>query len=494
MVTYQNIGVVITRFGESRYELHQAVKSVLNNGINKQSIIVINDNISDPLIPEDVLNSNLINNNTRNGVSHSRNTGIKFFNDKEWIAFLDADDAWVDLKILSQIDEINKNSNINIISTGMIEKSWFGDLVRIPDIRELKSGGNPCYLSSILVRNTKKVFFDNLPIEDRAFVRHFSANEIYIIKKPLIKKFNYKHRRGVNIIASFNKKGGASNIKFNKLKIILFKFLSIRKININFSRIVFYLLSKLSGNISTQSKRISLSLNILSSEYRNLKHFSIRFNIPMYSSYFFLLPVTTRNRWLLESNNFKQSLIAYICGGLELSRYIYVGLPGARLINEIIDLMPHKKFIHVCHGKPSSYKFYKKTYGSIFENVKYRINSKHTKLLKNNLTFLYDENINVWIHGFQKRKSYSFLNLLNDLKILNKINKKALIIYPHPSAWLFKFYLFCTFYNAKNIKKYNSDIIYANKIYISSPSLLSYLESIKIDHRLSIINLRKIND
>lgn len=489
MYKYENIGVVITRYKESRYELLKAIESVINNSISVKNIIIINDNPSDPLSSNEVLSSNYINNNSRIGVAQSRNIGIKYFFDKKWIAFLDADDVWVFGKIFSQLNEITPQ--INIVSTGMLEKSWYGDVVRIPDVRELKWGGNPCFMSSILVRNCERLFFENVKIEDRDFINKFSIEEIFIIKKPLIYKYNYAHRRGGDLLASFDRKKNHSSIKFNPYYILLFKIISIKKININLFRIFFHILSMISGSELTPKKRISLSLNIFSNEYKNLKCFSNRFDILMYLKYCFFLPVTQRNRWLLDSSGFKQSFIAYVCGALEQTRYIYVGLPGARWVSDVIDLMPHKKFIHVCHGQPSSEKFFKKTYGSIFENQKFNLNTNHAILIKNNLQFKYDPLVSVWLHGYPKGKSYSISNLFFDLKILHRINKtQKLVVYPHPTARLLKFFLFLFFYKIEKIKKFNENVILANTIYVSSPTLLTYLKQLDLDSRLSIINVR----
>ncbi|WP_229607883.1 glycosyltransferase family 2 protein [Vibrio parahaemolyticus] len=116
------ISVVIPAFN-SAGTIIDAIRSVelqeLSDDVEIE-VIVVNDGSEDDLIEkiDDYLLSSKLNlrliNKDNGGVSTARNTGIRQ-SSGDWIAFLDADDVWLPLKLQKQIDLINLKDDINFI-------------------------------------------------------------------------------------------------------------------------------------------------------------------------------------------------------------------------------------------------------------------------------------------------------------------------------------------------------------------------------------------
>lgn len=109
------ISVVIPVYNGEKF-IADAINCVLKQNIKACEIIVINDcssdNTIDALLPFSEY-IHLINNKKNSGASYSRNQGIKAAQGK-YIAFLDADDLWVDNKLERQLSLFKQHPNIGL--------------------------------------------------------------------------------------------------------------------------------------------------------------------------------------------------------------------------------------------------------------------------------------------------------------------------------------------------------------------------------------------
>lgn len=112
----ETIDVVIPTYNHGKYILN-AIKSVENQTYKPSRIIVINDGSTDDT--DEILRSYkssvelLYIKQENSGLSSARNAGIKL-STAEYIAFLDADDAWNPEKLESQLDVFKKSGLKNL--------------------------------------------------------------------------------------------------------------------------------------------------------------------------------------------------------------------------------------------------------------------------------------------------------------------------------------------------------------------------------------------
>lgn len=121
-----NISVIIPVYNGDRY-LETAVSSVIDQPYNNINIIIVNDGSTDNTKEVcDKLEKNNINikciHKENGGVSSARNTGIEYalknYNEKFFIAFLDADDMWNSNGIT---ENINNYSDSDMLVFGSIQ-------------------------------------------------------------------------------------------------------------------------------------------------------------------------------------------------------------------------------------------------------------------------------------------------------------------------------------------------------------------------------------
>lgn len=89
------------------------------------------------------------------GPAVARNTGI-YSTEKSWVAFVDADDEWIDTgKLIAQIDLVNANSDATLIDT-FARVDWHGE--RVIEINRVKNGSVFLeFLKSNIVNATSSV-------------------------------------------------------------------------------------------------------------------------------------------------------------------------------------------------------------------------------------------------------------------------------------------------------------------------------------------------
>ena len=197
-----SISVVIPTFNRLIY-LERAIKSVLNQTISVNEIIIVDDGSDDGT--SEFIHSNYPNLKyifqSNSGVSAARNTGIKAAS-SNWIAFLDSDDAWVTNKIQKQITELELNPEINLCHSNEI---WIRNGKEIKQKNTHKKFGgfifdkclDKCRISpsTVICRKSLLIklngFDEDLAIcEDYdLWLRITSDNPVIYIEKPLIIKY-----------------------------------------------------------------------------------------------------------------------------------------------------------------------------------------------------------------------------------------------------------------------------------------------------------------
>ena len=197
-----SISVVIPTFNRLIY-LERAIKSVLNQTISVNEIIIVDDGSDDGT--SEFIHSNYPNLKyifqSNSGVSAARNTGIKAAS-SNWIAFLDSDDAWVTNKIQKQITELELNPEINFCHSNEI---WIRNGKEIKQKNTHKKFGgfifdkclDKCRISpsTVICRKSLLIklngFDEDLAIcEDYdLWLRITSDNPVIYIEKPLIIKY-----------------------------------------------------------------------------------------------------------------------------------------------------------------------------------------------------------------------------------------------------------------------------------------------------------------
>jgi len=197
-----SISVVIPTFNRLIY-LERAIKSVLNQTISVNEIIIVDDGSDDGT--SEFIHSNYPNLKyifqSNSGVSAARNTGIKAAS-SNWIAFLDSDDAWVANKIQKQITELELNPEMNFCHSNEI---WIRNGKEIKQKNTHKKFGgfifNKCLdkcrisPSTVICRRSLLIklngFDEDLAIcEDYdLWLRITSNNPVIYIEKPLIIKY-----------------------------------------------------------------------------------------------------------------------------------------------------------------------------------------------------------------------------------------------------------------------------------------------------------------
>ena len=197
-----SISVVIPTFNRLIY-LERAIKSVLNQTISVNEIIIVDDGSDDGT--SEFVHSNYPNIKyifqSNSGVSAARNTGIKAAS-SNWIAFLDSDDAWVTNKIQKQITELELNPEMNFCHSNEI---WIRNGKEIKQKNTHKKFGgfifNKCLdkcrisPSTVICRKSLLIklngFDEDLAIcEDYdLWLRITSNNPVIYIEKPLIIKY-----------------------------------------------------------------------------------------------------------------------------------------------------------------------------------------------------------------------------------------------------------------------------------------------------------------
>ncbi len=118
-----SISIIIPVYNCSKY-LDDALKSVMIQNLSDYEVIIVDDG---SIIEENLLYRSIVKNypNTilvvknNGGAASARNFGAKIAS-KKYLAFLDADDIWLEGKLESQFKIINKNKSIGLVLGNII--------------------------------------------------------------------------------------------------------------------------------------------------------------------------------------------------------------------------------------------------------------------------------------------------------------------------------------------------------------------------------------
>lgn len=195
----QSVDVIIPCYNGEAF-VTRAIKSLLSQTHKIENILVINDGSTDgtvDLIEElALLNPSIRLISQENlGLSAARNLGLSMAK-SDFVAFLDADDAWLPRKIENQLMALNRQPDcIGVVSQFMYSSDFeifeFGHTPK-KEITSLNLLRRRCFLpgsaSSLLIRatpTTRNVFFDtSLPYaEDLDYaIRLLDIGEIVVCK------------------------------------------------------------------------------------------------------------------------------------------------------------------------------------------------------------------------------------------------------------------------------------------------------------------------
>lgn len=215
----KSISVIIPAYN-SEDSIVECVESVINQTKFEliKEIIIINDGSTDfTEIILEKLNTKYdlikIISQKNQGVSKSRNKGIKI-STGEWIAFLDADDKWIETKLEKQSIIIDNYNPLMIAGNVKkeLQKVGINNTERVVKVNpiDMLIRSFP-QTSTVLIK--KKVFDNLLFNEDQSY-----SEDINLFTK-ICYKFNYYHLNEQVVIYGNNKnqfgkhKGLSSNIK-----------------------------------------------------------------------------------------------------------------------------------------------------------------------------------------------------------------------------------------------------------------------------------------
>tara|TARA_Y100000389_G_scaffold31120_1_gene26332 strand:- start:2707 stop:4269 length:1563 start_codon:yes stop_codon:yes gene_type:complete len=502
------LGYCITAYRETNYEILRAIKSALKFTKSENIILLIDKHESlcrkklNKLCHSLKIKTYFFNENV--GISKSRNYGVKYFKEQDYkyIAFLDADDYYI--KDIKQTLEIFKQDKLcNIVTGGIKERSVFYEMERKGDIEEVSSMGNPVYLSAAVFRiNNELKFREDIKIrEDRELVHRIGRPHIRILPKIFTVKNNLPGRTNFDLVNSVT--GNQVNMN-RKIFAIYWKLKSIKSIKLYPLRFLFSLFFKLITLSRQPQKRIFLSINFKSMEFLNIKKVSKKNTLGVFKQ--FVLTKYGRDPYILDKYSIKDYFISFFSTQLILYKFVYIGLPGARIISEIIDnIQTDTKTIQLAHGRISSDKYLKFT-DAVVAKVEDNYNTNRLFFYSDRpIEIIYNENKIIWIHGFKKGKGnlfigfrgYFFTNLIHDIKYLFSLENqnKNIEVTVHPAARKFFYFLKIYTFFKKNINiidldKYKS--LSCHSIYLSSPTVIEKVnkKQIKIDEKVRIYNLR----
>jgi len=213
----RKVSVIITTKNRKNY-LKQAIDSVLSQTYKNIEIIIVNDGSDDGtndylkkfLNNEKIL---IITNETSMGANYCRNLGIK--NSKgDYLAFLDDDDFWDKDKLKKQVQVIESDERIGIVSTGFYLVDENGKIMlAFPRKNEIINSRNAIdrlifegnfiggfsfpLIRSNIVKN-HNIILDNTVKQSQDVIFYLAllphVSDIAIIKEPLV--YYRRHTRG----------------------------------------------------------------------------------------------------------------------------------------------------------------------------------------------------------------------------------------------------------------------------------------------------------
>src|SRR4028119_528470 len=126
------VSVIVPAYNAMAY-LPETLQSVLTQTFNSFEVLIINDGSSDEIVEwaSEVKDSRVkLISQENQGLSGARNTGI-WSSQGEYLAFLDADDIWEPTKLEKQVQCLEEDNNIGMVSSGISTIDPNGNLIKI---------------------------------------------------------------------------------------------------------------------------------------------------------------------------------------------------------------------------------------------------------------------------------------------------------------------------------------------------------------------------
>lgn len=201
------ISIVMSTYNESEKELKEAIESMLNQTYNNFEYIIILDN------PENKEHIQIINDyclkdkrikfiiNEKNiGLALTLNKGIKYSNG-QYIARMDADDISMNNRLEKQLNYMEENKQIDILSTNKIDINSNNEVINVASSLPTEDTKIKKILEITSIIAHSGAFFRKESIEKIGCYRNFPASQDYdlwlrasyfglkfaIIDEPLIK-------------------------------------------------------------------------------------------------------------------------------------------------------------------------------------------------------------------------------------------------------------------------------------------------------------------
>jgi glycosyltransferase involved in cell wall biosynthesis len=157
----------------------EAIQSVISQTFPVQEIIVVDDGSTDgsaDLVSEQFPDVRLVR-QTNQGPASARNHGAQLA-ESDWIAFLDADDAWLPHKLALQDAVLTDHSELDFVCGGIcrFDDDVTGDIQKTPEVKPITLESfvyaNPVATSTVVLRKSSFV-------EVKGFDPQFKGPEDY---------------------------------------------------------------------------------------------------------------------------------------------------------------------------------------------------------------------------------------------------------------------------------------------------------------------------
>src|SRR4028119_2048415 len=126
------VSVIVPAYNAMSY-LPETLQSVLTQTFNSFEVLIINDGSSDEIVEwaSEIKDSRVkLISQENQGLSGARNTGIRS-SQGEYLAFLDADDIWESSKLEKQVECLDKNLDVGMVSSWISTIEPNGNLINI---------------------------------------------------------------------------------------------------------------------------------------------------------------------------------------------------------------------------------------------------------------------------------------------------------------------------------------------------------------------------
>ena len=228
------ITAIIPTFNRRDFIIH-AIKSIQNQTISVNEIIVIDDGSSDKTYDQ-IKNLNIKYIYQKNkGVSCARNTAIKEAKNN-WIAFLDSDDTWNNTKIQEQINYHKQHPNILLSHTNEL---WIRNEKIINQKAHHKKPHGFCFLDNI---SSCKIGISTLLIHKNVFNNiglfdeHLKVCEDYDLWLRISKIYEIGY---INKKLTTKYAGHKNQLSFSTFAIDIYRIQALEKhINTNYKEII----------------------------------------------------------------------------------------------------------------------------------------------------------------------------------------------------------------------------------------------------------------